>query len=44
MSRETLLPPQNIFFYRDGVSQGEFEQVAQQEVPMIKGLASASCM
>ena len=42
MPREPLLPPQNIFFYRDGVSEGEFEQVAQQEIPMIKGVASAS--
>ncbi|EJF65736.1 Piwi-domain-containing protein [Dichomitus squalens LYAD-421 SS1] len=30
-------PPKNIFFYRDGVSEGEFEQVAQYEIPLIKG-------
>ncbi|KAM5539012.1 hypothetical protein V8D89_007235 [Ganoderma adspersum] len=36
MPDQKLLPPKNIFFYRDGVSEGEFEQVAQQEIPLIK--------
>ncbi|KAI1796003.1 Piwi-domain-containing protein [Ganoderma leucocontextum] len=36
MPEVTLLPPKNMFFYRDGVSEGEFEQVAQQEIPLIK--------
>lgn len=29
-------PPKHLVFYRDGVSEGEFEQVAQNEIPMIK--------
>ncbi|KAI8998763.1 Piwi domain-containing protein [Trametes punicea] len=29
-------PPKNIIFYRDGVSEGEFAQVAEREIPMIK--------
>ncbi|KAI0361956.1 Piwi-domain-containing protein [Trametes cingulata] len=29
-------PPKNIVFYRDGVSEGEFAQVAAMEIPMIK--------
>ncbi len=41
MPDQKLLPPKNIFFYRDGVSEGEFEQVAQQEIPLIKGGTSA---
>ncbi|RDX56915.1 Piwi-domain-containing protein [Lentinus brumalis] len=31
------LPPKYIIFYRDGVSEGEFSQVAQLEIPLIKG-------
>ncbi|KAI0721640.1 Piwi domain-containing protein [Cerioporus squamosus] len=30
------LPPKYILFYRDGVSEGEFSQVAQHEIPLIK--------
>ena len=41
MPDQKLLPPRNIFFYRDGVSEGEFEQVAQQEIPLIKGVNGA---
>ena len=29
-------PPKRIFFYRDGVSEGEFERVAAQEIPAIR--------
>ncbi|KAI1796007.1 Piwi-domain-containing protein [Ganoderma leucocontextum] len=29
-------PPKHLVFYRDGVSEGELEQVAQNEIPMIK--------
>ena len=31
------LPPRNIIFYRDGVSDGEYAQVVQHEIPLIKG-------
>ena len=40
MPDQKLMPPKNIFFYRDGVSEGEFEQVAQQEIPLVKGMYS----
>ena len=33
-------PPRNIIFYRDGVSEGEFSQVARHEIPLIKGESS----
>lgn len=29
-------PPKTIVFYRDGVSEGEFAQVAAREIPMVK--------
>ncbi|KAH9854098.1 Piwi domain-containing protein [Lenzites betulinus] len=29
-------PPQTVLFYRDGVSEGEFAQVAAREIPLIK--------
>lgn len=29
-------PPKHLVFYRDGVSEGELEQVAQNEIPLIK--------
>ena len=31
------LPPQQLIFFRDGVSEGEYEQVAQQEIQAING-------
>ena len=37
MKVQQATPPKNIFFYRDGVSEGEFEQVARNEIPLIKG-------
>ena len=33
-------PPRNIVFYRDGVSEGEFAQVVEKEIPRIKGMCS----
>jgi eukaryotic translation initiation factor 2C len=30
-------PPQQIIFYRDGLSEGEFENVARDEVEQIRG-------
>ena len=29
-------PPDTIVFYRDGVSEGEYERVFQYEIPMMK--------
>ncbi|KAI0670510.1 Piwi domain-containing protein [Trametes maxima] len=29
-------PPRHVLFYRDGVSEGEFRQVAEREIPLIK--------
>ncbi|KAI9064296.1 Piwi-domain-containing protein [Trametes sanguinea] len=29
-------PPRNIIFYRDGVSEGEFAQIAEREIPLIR--------
>ncbi|KAL7283289.1 hypothetical protein ACG7TL_002718 [Trametes sanguinea] len=29
-------PPRNIIFYRDGVSEGEFAQIAEREIPLVK--------
>ncbi|KAI0646924.1 Piwi domain-containing protein [Trametes meyenii] len=29
-------PPKHVIFYRDGVSEGEFRQVAEREIPLIK--------
>ncbi|KAI0747992.1 Piwi domain-containing protein [Daedaleopsis nitida] len=36
------LPPRNILFYRDGVSEGEYAQVVEQEIPLIKDAFKAS--
>jgi len=30
-------PPTRLIFFRDGVSEGEYEQVAQQEIQAITG-------
>ena len=30
-------PPSRIIFYRDGVSEGEFDTVKQREIPAIQG-------
>ena len=37
--RKTNLAPKRILFYRDGVSEGQFKQVLEKEVPLIKGLS-----
>lgn len=29
-------PPQRIIFYRDGVSEGQFEEVARKEIVALK--------
>ena len=34
-------PPTRLIFFRDGVSEGEYEQVAQQEIQAITGLFSS---
>ena len=31
------MPPRNIIFYRDGVSEGEYAQVTKHEIEQIKG-------
>lgn len=31
-----------IVFFRDGVSEGEYSQVAEKEIPAIQGMAGAS--
>ena len=37
-------PPTRLIFFRDGVSEGEYEQVAQQEIRAITGsFPSHSC-
>ncbi|RPD66004.1 Piwi-domain-containing protein [Lentinus tigrinus ALCF2SS1-6] len=39
---QNQLPPKYIIFYRDGVSEGEFSQVAEQEIPLIKAAFAQS--
>ena len=36
-------PPKKIVFYRDGVSEGEFDKVAEQVIPQIKGARLDTC-
>jgi len=35
------IPPRRIFFYRDGVSEGEYDSIKNFEVPAIRGILSA---
>src|SRR5882762_4550857 len=37
--KQTNQAPKRILFYRDGVSEGQFKQVLEKEVPLIKGLS-----
>ena len=37
-NRQTNLAPKRILFYRDGVSEGQFQQVLRDELPLIQGL------
>jgi eukaryotic translation initiation factor 2C len=39
--RQTNQAPKRILFYRDGVSEGQFKQVLDKEVPLIRGLSGA---
>jgi len=36
-------PPRRLIFFRDGVSEGEYEQVAQQEIQAINGSNFLGC-
>ena len=36
-------PPKRLIFFRDGVSEGEYEQVAQQEIQAINGPHFSGC-
>ncbi|KAF8165769.1 argonaute-like protein [Crassisporium funariophilum] len=36
------IPPTRLIFYRDGVSEGQFQQVLDQELPMIKNACVAA--
>ena len=42
-NRQTNRAPKRILFFRDGVSEGQFKQVLEDELPRIKGLSSAFC-
>ena len=35
--RLTNQAPKRIIFYRDGVSEGQFKQVLEKELPLIRG-------
>lgn len=37
--KKTNQAPKRILFYRDGVSEGQFKQVLEKELPLIKGLS-----
>ena len=41
--KQTNRAPKRILFFRDGVSEGEFTRVLEQELPLIKGLSDAFC-
>ena len=42
--RQTNLSPKRIIFYRDGVSEGQFKQVLDEELPLVKGLSGPLCV
>jgi len=35
--KQTNQSPKRIIFYRDGVSEGQFKQVLEKELPLIRG-------
>lgn len=35
--KKNNVAPKRILFYRDGVSEGQFKQVLEKELPLIKG-------
>lgn len=41
--RQTNQTPKRIIFYRDGVSEGQFKQVLEKELPLVKGLSRLLC-
>ena len=40
--KQTSQAPKRIIFYRDGVSDGQFKQVLEKELPLIKGWSALS--
>ncbi|KAJ7612222.1 argonaute-like protein [Roridomyces roridus] len=36
IEKVVIVPPKRLIFYRDGVSEGQFQQVLDQELPLIK--------
>jgi len=39
--KQTNQSPKRIIFYRDGVSEGQFKQVLEKELPLIRGQSGA---
>ncbi|KAF8627134.1 hypothetical protein AX17_006353 [Amanita inopinata Kibby_2008] len=39
---KTTTPPQRLIFYRDGVSEGQFDQVLKEELPKIRSACESS--
>ena len=39
--KQTNQAPKRIIFYRDGVSEGQFQQVLEKELPLIRGRSGA---
>jgi eukaryotic translation initiation factor 2C len=37
--KQTNQAPKRIIFYRDGVSEGQFKQVLEKELPLVKGMS-----
>ena len=40
--KQTNQAPKRIIFYRDGVSEGQFKQVLEKELPLIRGLSDTA--
>lgn len=43
LGQQAAGPPKTLVFFRDGVSEGEFDQVAQHEIAEIRGQFFALC-